>query len=82
MAWKATFAPLDPRMCADRRFAGAIENRQKGALRRKRDTRRRIENRRQESPSGVIAAAHLVMAIAPWPGEPGSTRPSTPGRAP
>jgi hypothetical protein len=55
---KHNLACGEARVCADRRFAGAIENPQKGALCRKRNARRRIENRRQESPSGVIAAAH------------------------
>jgi hypothetical protein len=48
-------ACIKARICANRRFAGAIENPQKSALRRKRHARRRIENRREECPSGAIA---------------------------
>jgi hypothetical protein len=52
---KSDVARLDARICADRRLAGAIENPQKGALRRKRNARRRIENRREEGLNGTVA---------------------------
>src|SRR5208337_985192 len=55
---KRDMSRLDAGVSADRRLAGAIENTQKGPLRCKGNGCLCMENRREESPCGVIVPPH------------------------